>query len=112
MEIQLVEHQGCTVAKPQIDVLNTSNSRELLVKLDAITADQQKIVLDLSMLSFIDSSGIGSLLTMQKHQLQNNGILYLCGLSDTVDKVLRQLQLNRVFSIVKTADEAVAELGG
>jgi anti-anti-sigma factor len=55
--------------------------------------------LDLSNTSFMDSSGVGWLLTCHKRMRQAGGKLSLCAPHPTVANVLRVLKLERIFEI-------------
>lgn len=67
------------------------------------------IVLDLSQVEFIDSSGLGAIVASMK----NLGIgrkLALAGLTPTVARVFELTRMDTVFSIFPTLDGALLEL--
>jgi anti-anti-sigma factor len=67
---------------------------------------QRQVVLDLGQASFIDSSGVGWLLTSHKKFLAAGGKIILHSVPPLVDQVLRMLQLHHLLSI--KADRAAA----
>jgi len=64
-----------------------------------------RIILDLSTVDFIDSSGLGSIVAAMK-QLGPGRRLDLAGLTPTVEKVFRLTRMDTVFRLFPTLDEA------
>ncbi len=58
----------------------------------------ERVVLDLSQVDFIDSSGLGAVVAMMK-LLAPARRLELAGLTPTVEKVFRLTHMDRVFTI-------------
>lgn len=72
-----------------------------------IAEGYNKIVLDLSKVKEIDSSGLGALLFGKRQAGGNDGDLKLVGASETVQSMIRIAQLSRVFDLHKSISEAV-----
>ena len=105
----------------------TSSQKDKLVvvvsnveKLDAICAPELKaevtllnrensknIVVDLSATKYIDSSGLSALLVGQRLCRDANGTFVVCGLQETVKKLISISQLDSVFKITPTLNEAI-----
>ncbi|MCV2881946.1 STAS domain-containing protein [Actibacterium sp. XHP0104] len=64
-----------------------------------------RIVLDLSRVDFVDSSGLGAVVGAMK-QLGSERRLDLAGLTPNVAKVFRLTRMDRVFRIFDDADSA------
>lgn len=71
--------------------------------------DNDTVILDLSEVQFIDSSGLGAIVASMKHMGQSRKLV-LAGLTPTVDKVFRLTRMDSVFSVFPTLDGALAEL--
>ena len=69
----------------------------------------ETVILDLSEVGFIDSSGLGAIVASMKHMGQDR-TLALAGLTPTVDKVFRLTRMDSVFSLFATLDGALSEL--
>ncbi|MBO9474378.1 MULTISPECIES: STAS domain-containing protein [unclassified Shimia] len=67
-----------------------------------------RVILDLSEVDFIDSSGLGAIVAAMK-QLGGENRLELSGLNENVDKVFRLTRMDTVFRIHETLDEAFVE---
>lgn len=64
------------------------------------------VILDLSGVSFIDSSGLGAIVAAMK-QMGDHGRLDLAGLTPMVDKVFRLTRMDTVFTIFQSLDDAM-----
>lgn len=64
-----------------------------------------EVLLDLSTVDFIDSSGLGAIVAAMK-QLGKGRRLHLAGLMPNVDKVFRLTRMDTVFTIHGSVDEA------
>jgi anti-sigma B factor antagonist len=74
-----------------------------------LAAGPVSLVLDLSKVEFIDSSGLGAILSILK-RMPKGCELILCGTTDPVTSMFKLTRLDRVFTMKKTVDEAVSAL--
>jgi anti-sigma B factor antagonist len=74
-----------------------------------INEGQELIVLDLTEVDFVDSSGLGAIVASLK-MLGGKGDLVIAGASDKVMSLFKLTRMDRVFQIFATRDEAVAKL--
>ena len=70
-----------------------------------------RVILDLSAVDFIDSSGLGAIVAAMK-QLGDGRRLDLAGLTPTVDKVFRLTRMDTVFRLFPSLDDAMASPAG
>lgn len=78
-------------------------------KLKSLVGDGHlHVIMDLSNVGFVDSQGLGALISCLKVLRQANGSLTLTHLSDSVEAVLRITRLIRVFDVLPTVDDALA----
>ena len=76
-------------------------------KVRELTAEHETaVVLDLSNVDFIDSSGLGAIVAAMK-QLGSDRPLHLAGLTPIVSKVFALTRMERVFKIFDSAENAV-----
>ena len=66
-----------------------------------------RIILDLSLVDFIDSSGLGAIVAAMKQMGQGRN-LDLAGLTPTVDKVFRLTRMDTVFNLFPSLADAKA----
>jgi anti-sigma B factor antagonist len=76
---------------------------------DWINAGHHRIVLNLSQVDFVDSSGLGAIVSCLK-TLGGNGDLVICGIQETVMSLFQLTRMNRVFQIFPTEAEALKAL--
>lgn len=69
---------------------------ELIEELERGATD---ICMDLSGLTYIDSSGLGVLVTMHKRTLEKNGRLVLKNVQGMVGELLKRTRLDKVLAI-------------
>lgn len=67
------------------------------------------IILDLSSVAFIDSSGLGAIVAAMK-QLDDHRRLDLAGLTPMVEKVFRLTRMDTVFTLFATLEDAKAAI--
>jgi len=67
------------------------------------------VVLDLSEVEFIDSSGLGAIVASMKTMGQDK-TMALAGLTPTVQRVFQLTRMDSVFKLFPTLDGAIAEL--
>ncbi len=68
------------------------------------------VLLDLGGVDFIDSAGVGLLVTAHRRAQSANGALALAGVTPTVARVLELTRTDRVLRVVSSVDEGVAAL--
>jgi anti-sigma B factor antagonist len=74
-----------------------------------VNRGNRKIVLDLSGVTFIDSSGLGALIGCLK-VIGDDGALVLCGAGDAVVSMFKLTRMNKVFHMYGSREEAVSAL--
>lgn len=76
----------------------------------AVEGPQERVLLNLSLVDFIDSSGLGAIVSAMK-QLGAGRRLELAGLTPKVEKVFRLTRMDSIFRIHDTPDAALATSG-
>lgn len=74
-----------------------------------ISSGNNFIVLNFSEVDFIDSSGLGAIVSVLK-SIGKNGDIVLSGINDTVMTMFRLTRMDKVFDIFPNEKDAVAEL--
>ena len=112
MQIEGKKVGGLLIVTPLEKRLDASGAADFKGKIvDWINAGNLRIILDLSQVDFIDSSGLGAIVSCLK-TLGGNGDLIICGVQETVMSLFQLTRMNRVFQIFPTEAEAVKALGG
>jgi len=88
--------------------LDAHNSGDLKVELAALfEGDEKNILVDLKDVRFIDSSGLGALVSGFKNAISHQGNLKLSGLQPQVKSMFELTRLHRVFEIFNSSGEAL-----
>ncbi len=88
-----------------VDIYSSPQLRgELKTALDAKTS---RIVVDMGGVSFVDSSGLATLIEGLQKVKAYQGELFLCNLSKTVYGVFQLANLDHIFQIKETRDSAL-----
>jgi anti-sigma B factor antagonist len=77
----------------------------------AVQSSATGIVVDLTQVTFMDSTGLGVLAKARNRATERDCLIRLAGPIPHVAKVLRITQLDQVFPVHDTLDEALAETG-
>ncbi|WDF53553.1 STAS domain-containing protein [Mucilaginibacter sp. KACC 22063] len=108
MKFALDKHEKYVVLKLNESKLNSLFTPQLKSELILInTEGQRNIVLDLSQVKFADSSGLSSLLVGHRLCKNSEGVFILCGLSESVSRLVTISQLDTVLTIVPSVEEAI-----
>ena len=75
---------------------------------DAAQTAPPRVILDLSKVTFVDSSGLGAIVNAKK-ALGPATRLDLCTLSGAVDKVFKLTRMDSVFDIYPGLDQALSD---
>jgi anti-sigma B factor antagonist len=107
MEIPVDNLDGVAVAAVPVDELDASNSTEFKRDITPVLQSQTKLVLDLSQLRFVDSSGLGAMLSCLRQLSAKGGDLKLCAMSKQVRALFELVRMHRIFDIYPSKEEAV-----
>lgn len=94
----------------EVDAFTTPNLRATMESL--IDAGARDLIIDLSGVSYMDSSGFGTLLGITKRVRPIGGKVCLLGYSDTILRMLRITKLDTVFILCTSIDEAIIAVKG
>ena len=90
--------------------LDTFSASRLLQRCAAVRNGGQDLVLNLSAVSFIASSGIGALLALAEDFREAEACVRFAALSPAVESVIKLLNLDQFLSIDATEDGALDAL--
>ena len=105
MNLQQEALQGYTllsILDERIDAHNSAELKDYLLGL--LEKGNTQIIVNLGKVRFIDSSGLGALLSGQKNSLAKSGKLVLTNIQTQVYSMFELTRLNRVFEIFADVD--------
>jgi len=90
------------------DLIGEDNGANILDKVNTAIQDKIRVcIIDISKLRYINSSGIGVLITILTKFRNKGGEVYLMKPSETVQKLLVITKLNAIFHIIQNEDEVL-----
>jgi anti-sigma B factor antagonist len=92
-----------TLDAPRIDAASALHFKDGFRK--ATTDHSGRIIMDLSSVTFMDSSGLGAMVAALKSLKGRE--LSLCSLTPSVEKVFQLTRMDKVFSLHSGLDEAL-----
>lgn len=109
MQIEMTEQGDIVQISVQEERMDAHNSGELKEKmLQLFDEGKCNLVINLGAVRFIDSSGLGALVSGFKNASAREGSLKLCCLQPQVRSMFELTRLHRVFEIFTDLDEALA----
>ncbi len=108
-----IERRGqVTILRPELDTIDANNAKELKRRLGALVGDHPKMVLDLAQVGFLDSSGLGVILSTLRKLTADGGDLKLCHVTPPVRALLEMVRMHKIVEIIDGPDEAVRSWAG
>ena len=106
IEVQTETDAAGTVLRPKGDV-DLSRAPSLREKISAVQrANPKRLVIDLSDVPYMDSSGVATLVEALQVARRTGGKLILCGLQEKVRSIFEIARLDLVFTMVASLDDA------
>ena len=106
MVINVEEKNGISVVGIQ-GRLDVSSAGDLKKKYEEISASQSKFVFDLSEVDFLDSTGLGCVVSCLKSAVENDGNIYIAALQAKPRMVFEITRAYKIFDIFDDVDSAI-----
>lgn len=92
-----------TISETRLDAKLAVDFRNNITDL---SKENPNIILNFDSVNFIDSSGLGAVVSILK-AIGRNGKLGLCSLKETVLQTFTRTKMDKIFSIYKDTEEAI-----
>ncbi|TNE53198.1 MAG: anti-sigma factor antagonist [Bacteroidetes bacterium] len=109
MNFEISHSNQYSTVTSNVDKLDATKASEL--KSEFVLLNKKginSIVLNLGKTKYCDSSGLSAILVANRLCKDSSGKFVLCGLNATIMKLVSIAQLDRIFTIVDTLEEAQA----
>jgi len=108
MNMKFQERNDISIIIVQEERVDAHNSNDLKDELKKLFEEGKKnILIDLRDVRFIDSSGLGALVSGFKNAISNQGTLKLSMMQPQVKSMFELTRLHRVFDIYPTTEDAM-----
>lgn len=91
----------------EVDLKTSPQLRDELLAV-VVAGEQQRIVVDLSDVRYMDSSGVGTIVEAKRRADKHGNRIILAGLQARVRSVFEITQLDKFFTITASVEEALA----
>lgn len=98
------------VIKWQDETLTVTNCDKLKTDFDSVAARKNNVILDLVEVNFLDSSGLGALLSIKRKSNNLQQELYLVIKSKSVLALIELIRMNKILDIYPSVEDAVEAL--
>ena len=107
LDIEIVEAGKVVVVTLPPGKLDAANTPDLKRAMAPVVDEYTKVILDMSDLAFVDSSGLGAILSFTRKLAEKKGEIRLCCLQKPVQAIMELVRLHRVIDILNTREEAL-----
>jgi len=105
------QQKGITVFKLEGQITDKNQTTGLLEEIDKlISSGRKRIVLELSGLKYMNSSGLNVLVTILTKARNAGGDVSVCNISPKVRELLVVTKLDTIFHILPAVEDAVEKL--
>ena len=96
------------IVAPTLEKLDMSTAADFKKLMAPIMEDNKRVVLDMEAITFVDSSGLGAILSCLRELSSSGGDLKLCHVQKRVRIMFELVRMHRILAISNTPEEAVA----
>ena len=108
---QINKQKGANVIALQGELIDKNQADVLLKSVQELIDNKElKIVLDLSELKYINSSGLNVFINILTRSRKTGGDIAIARVTKKVKELLVITKLNKVFNVSETIDEAISKL--
>jgi anti-sigma B factor antagonist len=112
MRIETSTQRNVAVATLDAKSLETGNVAAFRAAMTPIAERNTSVVIDLSSVEFMDSTGLGAMLSCLRSLKAKNGTMKLASLTPEVAQLFEMVMMDRVFEIYPDSSAAVASFDG
>lgn len=110
LDVRIEKEAGVVVAVVSGDAVTAANASVLRMKLAPLLAPRVQVVLDLAAVRFMDSSGIGAVVSLVRAVKEEGGDMKLCHVTPAVMNIFRLVHLDRMLDIFENREQALRAL--
>ena len=104
--------EAVAIFAPDLKKIDVVNAGDFFDRLRSSMKGGKRLVLDLSSVQFIDSSGLGKIVTALRSYREEGGELRICGVQPPVQILFSMVRLGEIVGIDDDAESSSRALGG
>jgi anti-sigma B factor antagonist len=102
VDIAILEVKGTIIGGEETDDIKIRAT-------DLLEQGNRKLVIDLSGVTYINSSGLGALVSIHSSYGRSDGRICLCGMGKSVKNVFVLTRLTSIFEVEETIESAISK---
>ena len=107
MKLIKEKYENVAVVTLTGEVLDANTVSEFKSEINNVIQSEYHVVFDMSQVNFVDSSGIGAILSCLRKLNSEGGDLKICALTKPVRALFELVRMHKIFDIFNTLDEAL-----
>jgi len=109
VNIEFESKNGFIIASPKEDI-DKANSEELdQTLMEQINRGNFNFILDFGAVGYIDSSGIGAIVRINRTLKEKSGSIILAACNENIVKIFKLISFHKFFKIVASVEQALTE---
>jgi anti-sigma B factor antagonist len=109
MSFKISDHDGVTLVEVDGELTVANRERFKQVVLERIAAGERRFLMDFGESSYIDSTGLGALVSLSRKIREAGGRLRLTGLNEDLRTLFELTKLDTVFDLADTRAAAMSD---
>jgi len=109
MKIKRDDRESVTILHLEGKIMGGPDAEAFQKEIKALLDDgRQKVILDLGKVSWVNSTGLGILISGHSSMKNRGGSIKLTGVNKRIDQIFMVTKLHTIFDSFETEDEALA----
>lgn len=110
MQLDVKTQDDLTILNLTAEAIDADNYERLLEMINPFFQEGGKIILDISDVRYMDSSGLGAMTFCQRQALKKNIRFVLCGARGEVSQAIDMVHLDRFVGVYESRSQAEQNL--
>jgi anti-sigma B factor antagonist len=111
MRFTTEEENGVLIVIPPKMDLDASNAEEFKRDITPTVAGRKSVIMDLSEVGFMDSAGLGAMLSAFKKVRAEGGLFKIFGPNKDIKALFELVRMHRLFEILGDKESAISSFG-
>ena len=110
MNLEVRDIEGCSVVTVQGECLDAGNVHQFKKRAEEIISANARIIIDISPVRFVDSAGLGAILSCLRMAHARGGQVALTGVTDSKQTLFQIVRMDRIFDVFPTPEAAARSM--
>lgn len=112
IKFKIESFEDITIIKMPMNAIDAGNILDFKTDIAPILDKCDQVIFDMTRIKFVDSSGIGVILSCMRKLHSQGGSLAMCGVRQQLIPLLKLVRLDRIIDIYPTRKAAVKAIQG